>query len=82
MKLYCLRHGETDYNRLGLCNDDPARDVHLTETGIRQARLVAGQQRSVPIERIVTSETPRARETTDIIKPLPPDTGRGTPRPQ
>ena len=37
MKLYCMRHGETDYNRLGLCNDDPAVDVCLTDTGILQA---------------------------------------------
>ena len=67
MKIYCVRHGETNYNRLGLCNDDPARDVHLTPTGIRQAEAVAEQLRSVPIEHIVISELPRTRETADII---------------
>ncbi len=67
MKIYCVRHGETNYNRLGLCNDDPARDVHLTATGIRQAEAVAEQLRPVPIERIVTSGLPRTRETADII---------------
>ncbi len=67
MKIYCVRHGETNYNRLGLCNDDPARDVHLTETGIRQAEAVAEQLSSVPIELIVISGLPRTRETADII---------------
>jgi broad specificity phosphatase PhoE len=55
MKIYCVRHGETNYNRLGLCNNDPERDVHLTETGIRQAEAVAEQLRSATIERIVIS---------------------------
>jgi broad specificity phosphatase PhoE len=67
MKLYCLRHGETNYNRLGLCNDDPARDVYLTETGIRQAEAVAEELRDLPLERIFISELPRTRQTADII---------------
>jgi broad specificity phosphatase PhoE len=67
MKIYCVRHGETNYNRLGLCNDDPAREVHLTGTGIHQAETVAEQLRSLPIERIFISELPRTRETADII---------------
>jgi alpha-ribazole phosphatase len=67
MKLYCLRHGETDYNRLGLCNDDPSRDVRLTPEGIRQAEAAAERLRTVPIERIVTSELPRTRQTAEII---------------
>jgi alpha-ribazole phosphatase len=67
MKLYCLRHGETRYNRLGLCNDDPGRDVRLTSEGIRQAEVVGERLKSAPIERIITSELPRTRETADII---------------
>jgi len=67
MKRYCLRHGETDYNQLGLCNDDPERDVHLTETGIRQAEAAARQLRTLSLERIITSELPRTRQTADII---------------
>ena len=67
MKLYCLRHGETRYNRLGLCNDDPRRDVRLTSEGIRQAEAVGERLKTVPIERIITSELPRTRETADII---------------
>jgi broad specificity phosphatase PhoE len=67
MKLYCLRHGETNYNRLGLCNGDPAVDVHLTPEGIRQARAAAQRLHAVPLERIITSELPRTRQTADII---------------
>ena len=67
MKLYCLRHGETRYNRLGLCNDDPGRDVRLTSEGIRQAEAVAERLKAVPLERIITSELPRTRQTADII---------------
>jgi probable phosphoglycerate mutase len=67
MKLYCLRHGETRYNRLGLCNDDPAVDVRLTPEGMRQAEAAAERLKAVPIERIITSELPRTRQTAGII---------------
>jgi broad specificity phosphatase PhoE len=67
MKLYCMRHGETDYNRLGLCNDDPAVDVRLTETGIRQAEQTAAALKDRAISRIITSELPRTRQTADIV---------------
>jgi broad specificity phosphatase PhoE len=67
MKLYCMRHAETNYNRLGLCNDDPAVDVHLTETGIRQAERAAERLRQPRFRRIITSELPRTRQTAAII---------------
>ncbi len=38
MKTYFMRHGQTNYNVLGLCNDDPARPVHLTDLGIEQVQ--------------------------------------------
>jgi len=67
MKLYLLRHGETNYNRLGLCNDDPRRDVRLTDTGIAQAQAASQRLRDAPLQRIITSELPRTRQTADII---------------
>ena len=67
MKLYCMRHGETGYNRLGLCNDDPMIDVRLTETGIRQAVAAAAAMKDLAIGRIITSELPRTRQTADIV---------------
>lgn len=67
MKLYVLRHGETSYNRLRLCNDDPNRDVHLTDAGIAQAQAAAQQLRDTPLQRILTSQLPRTRQTAEII---------------
>lgn len=53
--------GRTNYNDLGLCNDDPSRDVHLTEVGIEQeqAHSAALTLRHVAFERIVVSPLPR-----------------------
>jgi probable phosphoglycerate mutase len=67
MLLYCLRHGESDYNLLGLCNDDPRREVHLTGNGRAQARRAAVQLQHAPLECIFVSELPRTRETAEII---------------
>lgn len=67
MKLYFLRHGRTNYNDLGLCNGDPSKEVYLTETGKAQARKASERLKSVPLERIYTSQLPRARQTAEII---------------
>lgn len=67
MPLWFMRHGETNYNRLGLCNDDPRRDVHLTDTGIRQAELAAEQMRDKPLRHILVSELPRTQQTAEIV---------------
>lgn len=68
MELYFVRHGETNYNELDLCNDDPTKDVHLTEKGKRQAQEIADKLREVELDLIYISELPRTRETADIIK--------------
>ncbi len=62
-----MRHGQTDYNVAGLCNDDPSRPVRLTEAGVREVDQAAAQLSDVPIERIVVSELPRTRESADIV---------------
>lgn len=67
MKLLFMRHGQTNYNVLGLCNDDPNKDVHLTELGIQQAQQVADKIRHENIDAIVVSELPRTLETAKII---------------
>ena len=67
MDLYCMRHGHSEYNLLGLCNDDPTRNVRLTELGRQQAQGAAEQLREVPLERIICSELPRTRETAEIV---------------
>jgi alpha-ribazole phosphatase len=67
MPLWVMRHGETNYNQLGLCNDNPQRDVHLTQTGIHQAELAANQLRDKPLQHILVSELPRTWQTAEIV---------------
>lgn len=67
MKIYFVRHGQTNYNLMHLCNDDPRVNVHLTELGKQQAREVAERLKSTPLELVITSELPRTKETADII---------------
>lgn len=67
MNIYCMRHGRTNYNDLGLCNDDPSQDVFLTETGIAQAQSAAHDLRNVAFERIIVSPLPRTRQTAEIV---------------
>lgn len=67
MPLYAMRHGRTNFNDLGLCNDDPGRDVHLTDTGVAQIEAAAERLRDVPLQHIITSELPRTRQSAEII---------------
>lgn len=62
-----MRHGRTNYNDLGLCNDKPNWDVNLTETGIEQAQSVAQALRNLAFQRIVVSPLPRTRQTAEIV---------------
>lgn len=63
-----MRHGQTNYNLLGLCNDDPRNDVHLTELGRRQARVAAARLRDAGLQHIFVSELARTRQTAEIVR--------------
>lgn len=65
--LYFTRHGNTNYNQLQLCNDDPGKEVFLTPTGIQQAQQLAEKLRHVRLEKILVSELPRTRQTAEIV---------------
>jgi alpha-ribazole phosphatase len=67
MNLYVMRHGRTNYNELGLCNDDPEIDVHLNDIGKRQAQAAAELLRDVKLDRIMVSPLPRTRQTAEIV---------------
>ena len=67
MNIYCMRHGRTNYNDLGLCNDDPNQNIHLTATGIAQAQSAAVALRNVNFERILVSPLPRTKQTAKIM---------------
>jgi probable phosphoglycerate mutase len=67
MNLYVMRHGRTNYNDLGLCNDDPNADVHLDAIGKQQAQAAAERLRDVTLDRIIVSPLPRTRQTAEFI---------------
>lgn len=67
MIIYVMRHGQTNYNQLHLCNDDPSRDVHLTPEGIAQAQAAAEKLRDARLEHILTSQLPRTQQTAQIV---------------
>jgi alpha-ribazole phosphatase len=67
MRVHFVRHGESDYNVLGLANGDPARAVSLTSRGREQAEAAAAALAGAAIAQVLVSEFPRARETAAII---------------
>ena len=67
MNVYVMRHGRTNYNDLGLCNDDPNTDVHLNDLGKMQAQAAAERLRDVTLGRIFVSPLPRTRQTAEFI---------------
>ena len=67
MKLYIARHGQSTYNALELCNDDPKVEVGLTELGLKQAEDLALKLKDVDFELITASEMERAHRTAEIV---------------
>lgn len=62
-----MRHGESEYNVLGLCNGDPAQPVALTDRGRAQAAATAERLMDAPIDLVFVSRFPRARQTAAIV---------------
>lgn len=67
MKVYFIRHGQTNYNVLELVNDDPTKDVHLTDLGKKQAEEAREKLKDVSFDIVYTSELRRCIETAKII---------------
>ena len=67
MKVYLIRHGQTNYNVLNIHNSDPTVDVHLTKLGVEQAEKLADALKSKSIERIFASELKRTQQTANIV---------------
>lgn len=65
MKLYLIRHGETDWNRL--LRFQGREDIPLNETGIAQARACGQALAGSGIQAVYTSPLKRARLTGEII---------------
>ena len=67
MNIYIARHGQTNYNVLGLCNDDPRKDVYLTKLGVAQSEQLAKDFAHIPIDTILISQLPRTRHTARFV---------------
>lgn len=65
MKLYLIRHGQTDWNIQGKIQG--SHDIPLNETGRKQAESVAKGMESRPVARIFSSTLKRAAETAEEI---------------
>lgn len=65
MILYIVRHGESTSNRDTIISGQ--EDHPLTIKGKKEAELIAKIFHAKPLDRILTSEQPRARQTAEII---------------
>lgn len=73
MKLFFVRHGQTNYNLKHFCNSDPSVDVHLTELGKQQAISVAIKLEKIAFDAVFISQLQRTRETASIITTVDPN---------
>ena len=67
MKIFLVRHGESEANVANRINDDPSRNVNLTGRGRAQAEAASGRLREIPFTHAYVSEFPRARQTAEIL---------------
>ena len=65
MRLWLVRHGETEANVAGLYSGHAP--TPLTERGIAQAQTLGTLLRNVPVDNVLCSELERARHTTELI---------------
>ncbi len=65
MKIYLIRHGETDWNLQGRFQG--REDIPLNETGILQAERCGSALQGEHFQAIITSPLSRAKKTAEII---------------
>ncbi len=65
MKIYLIRHGETDWNRQGRFQG--REDIELNENGIEQAKRCGAALSKEQFRAVITSPLSRARRTGEII---------------
>ncbi len=64
MKIYLLRHGETDWNRDGKFAYN--ENLVLNETGIKQAKVASKVLENLDYDLVITSPFIRAKKTAEI----------------
>jgi len=67
MKIFLVRHGESEANVSDRINDDPARIVNLTVRGRAQAEAASERLRNIQFAYAYASEFPRAIQTAEIL---------------
>lgn len=67
MKVYFMRHGESEYNVVQRINFDPNKEVGLTLKGKDQVEKVARLLFNVKFDAIYTSQFIRARESAAVM---------------
>lgn len=65
MKIYMIRHGQTDWNKQGIFQGQ--EDIELNDTGREEARICGSAFQNKQIQRIWSSPLKRAKETADLI---------------
>ena len=67
MRLFlAVRHGQSLFNVDKVVNGDPALDRGLSEQGIEEAQLLAGELAALPLDLVAVSPYPRAVQTANI----------------
>ena len=67
MKIYVLRHGETDGNKIGVMQG--SMETKLNETGILQALQAGIFLRDKKIDLVIVSPRERTKKTAEIVAP-------------
>ena len=67
MKLYVLRHGQTDYNKEGRFQGQ--NNIELNEEGIKQVKETAKILRNINFDKVYVSPLKRAIDTAKIVVP-------------
>lgn len=67
MKVFLVRHGESEANVANRISDDPARLVSITQRGREQAEAAAEKLRTIHFTHAYASEFPRAQQTAAIL---------------
>lgn len=65
MRIFLVRHGQTEWNHQKRVQGHT--DVHLDAVGREQARLLAESLAAEGIEKVISSDLARARDTAEII---------------
>lgn len=64
--IYLIRHGETEFNRLGVVQGSGV-DSDLNETGMEQARRFYLQYGQIPFDRVYTSALKRTHQSVEAF---------------